>query len=331
MDLFDRLMKDQRLFNRQLFKPEDSSEQAMIERLRDLVLGSMEENIELLRTFEWKPHRQRKVLQNAAYSHEQLIDMFKFWLSLADLTNFPIHRVEELYHAKSRVVRYRYQTEWLHSIDRPCVVVDIDNVLADYIRGFADWVDVTVPRTMTSERMHLVRERVRTCAEKGQWLSADSIGITPQEWLSLKHQFRSTGGKLTLPSFSDAKPFLEWCRASGWLILLITSRPIEEYPNLFTETMTWLTERGLIFDRLWWADRKADRLDLDGILLSQVRFAVDDDSTYVRQFASRGVKTYWLNRTDQPLHPGLVTPTTAPFIHPVRTLVEVIQQEQNHG
>ncbi len=320
MDDLKRLMEDQRIFNRQIFKRNGAPPEAVLERLRHLSLGMIEESIEFLRTFEWKPHRKKVgSLSNLAHSHEELIDMFKFWLSLADLTDFPLDRLEELYHAKSRVVRYRYQTEWMSSIDRPCVVVDIDNVLADYIRGFYNWAQTRVPVGLTADETAVLRVRLKAAADDGRWLDAAAVGMEPAKWQSIKHEFRSTGGKLLIPVFPDARGFLEWCRLRGWLILLITSRPIDQYPNIFTETITWLTEANLPFDRLWWADRKAERLDMGGVPLSQVKFAVDDDLNYVNQFANRQVRTYWLTRS-------VLRMQSHSHIFSVRSLTDV----QNH-
>lgn len=325
MDDIKRLMDDQRAFNHQIFKRDGAPPEAVLERLRHLSLGMIEETIEFLRTFEWKPHR-RKVgsLSNLSHSHEELIDIFKFWLSLADLTDFPLDRLEELYHAKSRVVRYRYQTEWMSSIDRLCVVVDIDNVLADYIRGFYEWSCRVVPFGMTASEMVALRVKLKDAAEHGTWLDAAAVSMEPARWQAIKHEFRSTGGKLGIPVFADAHSFLEWCRNQGWLILLITSRPIDQYPNIFTETITWLTEAKLPFDRLWWADRKAEKLDLSGVSLSQVRFVIDDDLNYVCQFANRGVKTYWLTRK------GVAPSFQHDHVVNVRSLTEVKDREGFH-
>jgi len=305
------MYEDQRLFNQQIWtKPliardlTGPEETAFSGRLKDLSLGIVEEALEFLRTFEWKVHRRRKgKLQNVAHSHEELVDMFKYWLSLCELSEFPIGQLEELYYAKSRVVQYRYQEEWFKQLDGPCVAVDIDNVLADYTAGLAAWTkewgqQVLKLTTVESTRLILRLDELRS---QRVFFNAESTGLTFVQWNELKHAFRSSGGKRTLPLCPDARPFLEWCFRSNLTILLVTSRPIDQYPNIFTDTMTWLYTNNLPFDHLWWASDKAVRLE-EMPRLAQIVFAVDDDLRFIHQYRAKGVKAYWLNpqaSTDQ--------------------------------
>lgn len=303
---FRAMLEDQRAFNRQVWTPSPSGSADYMERLRVLTLGDVEETLEFLRTFEWKSHRRRPGhLPNVSHTHEELIDKFKYLLSLMDLADFPFERLEELYYAKSRVVQYRYQEEWAAELKQQCVVVDIDNVLADYVTGICRWAREhghLLPMSNPSRMLFVGRldelERTRG------WVNAESTGVSVAEWARVKHEFRSRGGKLSLPLMPSAASFLRWCRSRGWAIILITSRPVDQYPNIFTETLTWLTNSGLDFDYLWWSGEKGDRLaSTFGELLKQVVFTVDDDPRFVSQYRTLGVKSYWLNAhaTDEQL------------------------------
>ena len=326
------MFDDQRSFNRQIFSMDETDLSSMdelhgrqergMDRLRHLALGMVEETLEFLRTYEWKSHRRHKgKLQNVAHSHEELVDMFKYWLSIADIADFPIEKLDELYYAKSRVVQYRYQEEWLKTVDGPCVLVDIDNVLADYIRGICAWAatrwsaGVQDDGPPTGDWIHRLEEIVRN----GSWVNAQTLGVSEQDWAIVKHAFRTQGGKRTLPVFEDAKPFLTWCRQRGWKIILVTSRPIDRYPNIFTDTLTWLHLNELSFDYLWWADDKARRLEeYEHIALRlHVVFAVDDDLRFVSQYRGKNIKAYWLCRRGSGGADNLI----------VRSLTQIIERE----
>lgn len=300
---FKAMYEDQRLFNQQLWKPPVQSQltasASFMERMRTLSLGMVEETLEFLRTYEWKSHRKRKgKLQNVAHSHEELIDMFKYWMSMADASDFPIDRLEELYYAKSRVVQYRFQEEWFKELTGPCVVVDIDNVIADYIAGICDFArewgqEILKLSTPLAARFVL---RLDELEAQGLHVNASSLGITSAQWQVLKHEFRVRGGKRRLVVLPGARPFLGWCRERGWTILLVTSRPVDLYPNIFTDTMTWLYANSIPYDHLWWADDKADRLEeVQATVRAKILFAVDDDPKFIYQYRERGVKAYWLN------------------------------------
>jgi FMN phosphatase YigB (HAD superfamily) len=300
---FKAMFEDQQAFNRLVWDRErfKGNEPAMMERLRVLGLGLVEETLEFLRTFEYKVHRRSKLrLQNVAHSHEEMIDQFKYWLSLADLVDFPLDKLEEMYYAKSRVVRYRYQEEWVKSVTGPSVIVDIDQVLADYVSGICRWGRQYGPQLMKLSNSDTIR-LTTTLADieaRGGWVNHETVGVSHMQWQQVKHDFRMRGGKRLLSVFSDAKPFLEWCRSNEWTIILVTARPINEYPNIFTDTLTWLHANDLPFDHVWWASEKGERLEEAHIVMrSQIVFAVDDSERYVNQFRSKGIKTYWLDRT----------------------------------
>jgi len=73
---------------------------------------------------------------------------------------------------------------------------------------------------------------------------------------------------------------------------------VDRYPNIFTDTLSWLDAMQLPFDHLWWATDKSDRLEEAHVQMrSQIVFAVDDDKKFVAQFRSKGIKTYWLDRS----------------------------------
>jgi hypothetical protein len=318
------MLDDQRTFNRQIWKDteDDRVREPFLDRLRHLALGMFEETGEFLNTFEWKSHRRKQgKLQNVAHSHEELVDMFKYWLSMADLADFPIEELESLYYAKSRVVQYRYQEEWLQTLDGPCVLVDIDNVLADYIRGICLWAKDHAPSLLKLPNPLAMRlgGRLDSLRHNGGYVNAESTGLTPAEWGQVKHAFRTQGGKLAIPVFEDAKPFLTWCRQRNWKIILVTSRPIDRYPNIFTDTLTWLHTNDLPFDYLWWADDKARRLEeYEHVTLrSHVVFAVDDDMRFVNQYREKNIKTYWLCRQGTGGADNLIT----------RSLTQIIERE----
>lgn len=145
--------------------------------------------------------------------------------------------------------------------------------------------------------LYTLVSKLAEVTEKGLWINNETLGLSTREWQVLKHEFRSSGHKRYLPAFKDARIFLEWCRSKGWLVILITSRPIDRYPNLFTDTVNWLNDYRLPFDLLWWATEKGDRLDESHVrMLSQIQFAVDDSPRFVAQFRNKGIRTYLLDR-----------------------------------
>ena len=73
---------------------------------------------------------------------------------------------------------------------------------------------------------------------------------------------------------------------------LVTSRPIfdEKYPQLLENTIKWLRNGEVKFDKFEYKDPKAAFLEK----YPNVKFHIDDDPNYALKIAEKGVKVYLL-------------------------------------
>lgn len=283
-----RIWEDQRAFNL-LFRPAPRTATEQAEQARDFVLFAESEMHELLRTLPWKKHRRMPFRGNPSHMHEEGIDVFKCVMTLLQIIGIDSpEQLIELYDQKSAVVRQRYREEWEQKLDGNCVVVDIDNVLCDYITGIGKWIIHYWP---------MYAEQARTLMERGAYFNAQTMQLSEETWQEIKHQFRVRGGKRYLPVFPEAKDFLDHLRSLNVRIVLLTSRPIDDYPNILTDTLIWLDRHELPFDFLWWGNDKAERLIKVPDLKSKILYAVDDDRKFIEQFSKAGIPSYWLRRT----------------------------------
>jgi hypothetical protein len=165
-------------------------------------------------------------------------------------------------------------------------------------------------------------EQYNRIMERGTYLSADTFGMTPQQWWNTKQAFRESGAKARLPVMPGAYQFLRWCR-DHYHIVLLTSRPIDEYPGMYMDTLDWLHYNQLPFDHIWWAMDKSDALASRPSIVDRVRFAVDDDPRFVSQLAQWGFPVYHL------VHDlSLYTPDHR-FITRVISLEEVMEKVEH--
>jgi hypothetical protein len=295
MDLnleLQRVWDDQRAFNL-LFRPNPDTSEEMTSQARDFVLFTGSEMHELLRTLPWKKHRRMPHFRgNESHLLEEGADVFKCALSLLQIIGVKDwEHLINLYWRKTAVVRQRYREEWINKLDGAAVVVDIDNVLCDYVTGLGQWL---LRHTLSEDP---IAPRVRALMATGGYINAASLGIPEERWQAMKHSFRVSGAKRTLPVFPDAKPFLERCAAVGLRIVLLTSRPVDTYQNIYTDTILWLNDNQLPFDFVWWAaSDKAERiLQMEG-LREKIFAAVDDEARFVDQMCAAGISTFWLHR-----------------------------------
>jgi len=310
-----KLWEDQRAFNLMLRKPPTDMTE-MAEQARDFVLYTEDELHELLRCMAWKKHRRKDMLENAAHRREEGIDAFKCVISLLQIIG--IHSLEELieeYWRKTAVVKHRYREEWQAQIS-VCVIVDIDGVVCDYRTGMCEWICASAVEPDLADA-------AKRCVTEQKYVNAINLGISHDRWQRMKHAFRVDGVKRRLPVYNDAPNFLARMRASGVPIVMLTSRPIDQYPNIFSDTIFWLNANQLPFDYVWWSHDKGERIAQIEGLKQRILFAVDDELRFCEQFASAGIRTFWLNRA----RVGGGAPVALDRINEINTLYDVPTKE----
>lgn len=306
-----RLWEDQAAFNL-LFRQPPKDEVEMAQQVHDFVTLTESELHELLRTLPWKKHRNIPVAVNRGHMRDEIADVLKCAVSIFQICGQTPETLIEAYWSKTAVVRQRYQEEWVKRLDQPCAIIDIDQVLCDYISGMGGWLRHYASHLIAADHvLKLIMDRA--------YLNSESLGISGEEWKRLKHEFRVSGAKRWLPAFQDARPFLEAIRRRGMQIVLLTSRPVDRYPNLYTDTLLWLERHSLPYDFILWSLDKGERV-LESGLREHVRLFVDDDRRFIDQMSQLGILCYWLDRGSS----SRVRLTDTPNVHPVLSLQEVV-------
>lgn len=278
-----KVWADQEEFN-SLLRDSPSTEDSKTSFVREMTLNLFSETAELLRTTQWRAHRKVNNRPNREHRLEELTDLFKIWLTTAQGMGFSQQELLDAYWRKSMVVRQRHSEEFVLSLDRPAAVVDIDNVLADYTTGFCQWLRY---RTSKFEEKAAEIEENRKAFSGGK-----DFGIPEEEWQALKHEFRVSGQKRFLPPMPHADTFTQRLKDAGYLVILLTSRPIDRYPNIYSDTVYWLDHHRITYDFLWWSHSKHERL-AEALATKWVKFAIDDDPAFILQYHRAGITDLW--------------------------------------
>lgn len=284
MKELNKIWEDQKNFNLNFFpSPENFTEQSS--QTKEYLIHLMSEMDELLRCTEWKHHRKNNPLPNISQVKNELTDIFKYYISLCLIWNVNPTEVIQDYWRKSMVCRQRYSEEFCNDLDGDIALIDIDGVLADYKNGLAYWIILKYP--------HLTCN-VNKCLNESLWINSTNMNVSDVQWQNIKHHFRVSGGKLGLPICKDAKQFLEKCKSLNLKIILLTSRPIDLYPNIYTDTLEWLHMYKLPFDYLWWSENKKEKI-ISKNLRSKIRFAVDDELDYANTYSRLDIPCFWID------------------------------------
>ncbi|TXH19718.1 MAG: hypothetical protein E6R03_00115 [Hyphomicrobiaceae bacterium] len=292
----DEIWKDQGAFNDRL-RPFPHAYEDKCDATSRLVLELTDELHELLRTTVWKKHRNNDRLRpNIAHTTEELVDVFKYFITLCQTWDVSPERLLEGYWQKSAVCEQRYVEEWVSAYAKKnplgrVAFVDLDNVIFDYVRSFGAFLTERAPWRAAGH----MRDRLTSLLERREWLSAVSVGVHPQEWAKLQHEYRTSGASAWMPVMPGAAHFLAAVRAAGFVIIIVTSRPMAAAPNLYTETVANLHRHGLVFDHLWFGhSKKEELLERLGDVYNWAEhaIAVDDDPRYIQEYVSMNVPAY---------------------------------------
>jgi hypothetical protein len=317
-DELERIWADQADFNRLFRDVESMTFARRTAETKELTLHLISECDELLRASgAWKFHRRVDVMENPRAIGLELADIFKYLISIAQVHGFSAQDLVRLYWEKSMVVRQRYSQEYVNrDLDIPAVIVDIDNVLADYITGFVAWL---------VRHADVSGEVAQSILDRPRYIKAETLAMTEEAYRIALHQFRVSGQHARLPIMPGAKEFLDRIQSRRWATILLTARPIDRYPNLFSETLTWLRHHGLPFQWIWWARDKGEAIR-SVQPTPYIEWAVDDEFRYVEQMAAVGARVFWLNTH------GTTTPNQQWVLaeQPRITMIRSLQELHDH-
>lgn len=295
-----RLWDVQKAFNDKFWESRGGypkTEEALTVATKDYALHLIKEVTEVLDELSFKMHRAKRGSADRVNVLEELIDVQKFLWGIMQLWGFDYDAFVSEFRRKSAVVEQRWaQEQSLPQLEaHPCVLIDIDGVLADWDAGFYGWVssctgvtfsalDDLLPPGSASSRM--------TAYSARKWYEA--AGLQVQE--EVKRKFRQSGAKAELALLPGAKELLYLVRQCSQLkIVLLTNRPYAEHYRIYPDTLEWLEKNGLPYDAIVWAHDKG----LEAVRqFKNIAWAVDDKPRNVARLREAGVTTVHLNPSD---------------------------------
>ena len=101
--------------------------------------------------------------------------------------------------------------------------------------------------------------------------------LTFKAYADYKHTFRKEGFECNAHANQDASFVTKRLRQMGYKIILLTSRPFQQYRSMFVETVDWLKQNDIVYDGIIWERHKHVRV-LEEI--PHLRFMVEDNAYY---------------------------------------------------
>lgn len=287
---------DQETFNAKVWYRKDFSDAEKGQWTKDMAIYACSEIWELLQEVSYKIHAPT-TKRSPTNLDIELIDIFKYWLSLSIMWGLTPERLVESYWEKSRVVEHRWKQKNAKIPHGSKVVgVDIDGVLADLVKMSAQAANRMYAPKVYDHRIMNSAMIQRSFADQG---------MSVQQYEDLTVYLKESGKYRELEPIEGAIKFVQELRRLGYYIIVLSSRSVDTHKRLLSDTLYWLDKNEIPYDYTIFDRQKHRKL---AELLSGVPPAafVDDDVDQLTEIAWLGAKGYWRNFSN-PSTPNGVT------------------------
>lgn len=276
---FKEMMNKQREYNKKIVGRSDQLSQELKEKItQENILCAHAELSALVNATNYKNHhRHAEPLANRKTVLYETVDVIRYMMATLNTWGITPAEFENAFNKKDVYLNKCYelqQKEW--DGKQPVAIVDIDDVLANFREGFANWLDekFQVKPDVNSKEYYFISalSKINLNSEAVFKMFLDDEGFA----------------KLTIDT--DNLGLLWQLKHQGYWIHLLTARPEEELQCLY-DTYFWIWEQNIPCDAISFSPEKfrwcAKSKYYDA---GAIRFAIDDAPKHAEDYAKHGIK-----------------------------------------
>lgn len=309
MESLKKMWKLQKDFNKKVLEKKGAVNQQ--ELTKEYILHLLSECDEILREINWKLHKKHNKVIDKNKLTEELIDAFKYWLSITILWDVSPEEFVKEFERKSQVVEQKFKQEMQLDLinDNKVIGIDIDGVLAKYPESFIKFIE-------DQEQINLNFFKFKRYDIYGQL--SKFIDGGEKRMKELKHLYRLTGQKRFIEVVEGSVEGLKQLKMMGYSIVLLTARPYKQYRRIFSDTLEWLKENKFEFDAIVWDEEKEERIIKE---FPKMKVMVEDVASNANKIARKGYKVFLLDKlyNQLPIHENVIR---------VKNWEEILKHEQ---
>ena len=250
------------------------TESERIERHKIFTLALHSEAASLSDAVHYKDHQPVKQLTDRQKILYESVDLFRYCLAILNLWDFSPDDFEDAFDSKNAYLWDR-ETRGIQKWDgQPVVIFDVDDVVAQFRKGFFGWVEENFG--------------VKFDLEDPNYYVRHPVGDLSNEEAYML--FIKEGGIRTLPINERVVESMKRLRESGVWIHLLTARPDDNLKCLY-DTHYWLSEMNIPYDSVALSAEKYRWLtDKEFFKQGKVICAVDDSPKHALEYAQHDIK-----------------------------------------
>ena len=272
-NIFDYLAI-QRVFSSLFFDTSSMSEEELIARHQVFSLALHSEVSELASAVHYKDHRPMQSETQRQKILYETVDIMRYCLAVLNLWDFTAEDFEDAFDSRDAFLWNRETRGLQNWSGQPVIVVDVDDVLAQFRLGFFGWIKENFG--------------IEFDVEDPSYYNNIPVGEFSNEEAYM--EFIKAGGVRSLPINDKIAKSLKMMKGKGYWIHLLTARPAENLKCLY-DTCLWLSSNEIVYDSVAFSPEKYRwLLDKDFFKQGKMICAVDDAPKHVAEYAKQGLK-----------------------------------------
>jgi len=245
-----------------------------LELTKTLLLSLHNEVGQLTNSINFRHHTEDRFINRNKMLFES-VDVVRYITAVLNTWDFSSEDLEAAMQLRDSQLNIRHRLLSRKWSGEPVIIVDVDDVVADFRTKFYEWLE---------------SKGVKTNLHGKEYYNTDAIlqaGIDPT---NVFEDFISAGGMMELEPLVWLRDELNAMRKRGFWIQILTARP-QENPMCECATYAWLERHGFEVDGIGFSPEKYRWLtQQDYFLKGKVVFAMDDSPKHALEYASHGIR-----------------------------------------
>lgn len=261
---------------------------------KDMALGLYEEVKELIdSTVHYKAHILKNTPTEKTNIIEDTADVLKYLFAMAQLYDVTAEELFQGFVEKTRVVDDIAHGQKLElERNTKLIISDLDGCIADISELTNELSNAQGNKSMDDKMVDSL-ERMKT-------------------------HFYIGGGFKKVPAIHGAMTAMHWMKEMGYKIVIITARPYWQYKRIYSDTLEWCRNNGIVYDSILFNKDKAEAI-YEHIFPARPMAFIEDRDKHALELAGIGVRVLLL---DRPYNQSL---PEHPLIKRVRDWREIIK------
>ena len=270
----------QKEYNNKIFGDVPMTEWRRDRCTQELALCAHAEISSLVSATKYKKHHKNQIDQKPDMGRIlfESVDIVRYVMAIMNLWNINDVDFENAFKRKDVYLNARKRIEKNEWAGEPVAIIDMDDVIVDFRKGFSKWLEENY--------------QVNADVESKEYYFIDALrekDLNPEITFL---EFVADNGFASLQPVNRAREFLLDLKDQGYWIHILTARPDDNLYCLY-DTYYWLEKNNMHFDDISFSTEKfrwcAQSKYYDS---NSIKFAIDDSPKHALDYTKHGMKCY---------------------------------------